>query len=171
MQNVELKARYPDLEAGRRIAGRLGADHVGRERQIDTYFTCPSGRLKLRESSRTGATLVWYARPDRPHAKVSHYLLADTADGPAMVTLLREAFGQGVVVDKQRDLYLWQNVRIHLDEVSGLGRFLEFEAVVGPDDPPDQSRRKVDHLTGVFGIKPGDLLPGSYADMLTQQTR
>ena len=169
MQNIELKARYTDHPTARRLARQLGAEHVGRERQIDTYFTCPAGRLKLRESSRTGATLIWYDRPDRPDAKASHYLLADTTDGPAIAALLREAFGQRLVVDKQRDLYLWENVRIHLDDVRGLGRFLEFEAVVGPDHPLEESRRRVDHLTRVFGIEPDDLLATSYADMLTQE--
>jgi len=34
-------------------------------------------------------------------------------------------------VSKRREIYLWHNVRIHLDAVTGLGSFVEFEAVLG----------------------------------------
>ena len=42
------------------------------------------------------------------------------------------ALGTVVVVSKRRRLFLWEGVRIHLDEVEGLGSFVEFEAVL-PD--------------------------------------
>ncbi len=35
-----------------------------------------------------------------------------------------------VVVSKRRRLFLWEGVRIHLDEVEDLGNFVEFEAVL-----------------------------------------
>jgi adenylate cyclase class IV len=34
-------------------------------------------------------------------------------------------------VSKRREIYLWHNVRIHPDAVTGLGSFVEFEAVFG----------------------------------------
>jgi adenylate cyclase class IV len=34
---------------------------------------------------------------------------------------------------QRREIYLYHNVRIHLDEVEDLGTFLEFEAVLGPN--------------------------------------
>jgi adenylate cyclase, class 2 len=168
VQNVELKARYPDLDKGRRAAEALGAEHVGVERQVDTYFACPAGRLKLRESTRTGATLIWYERPDQPDAKTSHYLLADATDATTMRALLGRALGERLVVDKQRDLYLWRNVRIHLDDVQGLGRFLEFEAVLGPDDSIANGQHQVAELIKTFGVRPEDQLDGSYSDLLAE---
>ena len=38
---------------------------------------------------------------------------------------LAEALGVRSVVRKRREIYLYHNVRIHLDEVCDLGRFLE----------------------------------------------
>ena len=34
------------------------------------------------------------------------------------------------VVEKKRLLYMYDNTRIHLDEVKGLGKFLELETLV-----------------------------------------
>lgn len=166
MQNLELKARYPDLQAGRRIALQCGARPVGLEHQRDTFFACPVGRLKLRQSSRTGATLIWYNRPDRPEARTCDYLLVAVADGPALAALLDRALGTRLVVEKQREVFLWENVRIHLDEVRGLGQFLEFEAVLGPDHSADDGRQKLVRLTEAFGIRPADCIDTSYADLL-----
>jgi len=168
LRNVELKARYPDLDAGERIARQLGARHAGLRRQVDTYFNCTSGRLKLRESSRTGATLIGYHRPDRTDAKTSSYRLIDVPDAPALRETLSETLGQWLVVDKQRLVYLWENVRIHLDRVEGLGTFLEFEAVLGPDDTEEEGQRKVAHLTDAFGLRPEDLISHSYSDMMAE---
>ncbi|HAA50875.1 MAG TPA: hypothetical protein DCE43_14260, partial [Planctomycetaceae bacterium] len=66
-RNVELKARYPDLQAGADIAGGLGSTDADTLVQVDTYFHAADGRLKLREiTSRVkgeSAELIWYARP------------------------------------------------------------------------------------------------------------
>jgi adenylate cyclase, class 2 len=53
---------------------------------------------------------------------------------------LSSALGIKVVVAKKRSLFLWNEVRIHLDEVKGLGNFIEFEAVAGYGS--DLSREK-----------------------------
>ena len=42
----------------------------------------------------------------------------------------REAIGVAGIIRKSRKVYLMRNIRIHLDEVEGLGRFAELELVV-----------------------------------------
>ena len=54
--------------------------------------------------------------------------------------------GVDVVVEKRRHLLLWETVRIHLDEVTGLGSFVELEAVAGPDSDLSRERAQVGHL-------------------------
>jgi adenylate cyclase class 2 len=70
------------------------------------------------------------------------------------------------VVEKQREIYLHHNVRIHLDRVAGLGDFLEFEAVMGPDDTPSGAQAMLDRLTRHFQIAESDLVSASYSDLL-----
>ena len=71
------------------------------------------------------------------------------------------------MVVKNREIFLYHNVRIHLDEVDRLGSFLEFEAVLGPDVDDAKGHAQLDKLAAEFGIDPKNLLPGSYADMIT----
>jgi len=70
------------------------------------------------------------------------------------------------VVEKRREIFLVDNVRIHLDEVVGLGPFLEFEAVLGPEVDDAQGRVQVDRLAEAFAVRPADLQRCSYAEML-----
>ena len=129
-RNIELKARLRDPAAARAVAERLcpGAPQV--ERQIDTYFDSRRGRLKLREIAGRGAWLICYERPNRIEAKASDYLLVPVTDPAGLKSALSEALGIRGIVTKLRHIYLFQNVRIHLDEVEGIGHFLEFEAVL-----------------------------------------
>ncbi|MBI4618485.1 MAG: CYTH domain-containing protein [Planctomycetes bacterium] len=123
-------------------------------------------RLKLRSSSRAPTVLIRYRRPEREGGvRPSDYEVTPVGEGSLPETL--SALGAPVVtVTKRRDLYLLENVRIHLDKVEGLGAFLEFEAVVGPRHPEDHCRRRVEELLREFGILEADLVSASYSDLL-----
>jgi len=165
-RNVELKARYPDLGAARERLGQLGVRPGGVEIQTDTYFHAGTGRLKLREIEGRQAVLIWYDRPDRAEARLSTYRLAPVTDPAETKALLAAALGLRCAVRKRREIYFWHNVRIHLDEVAGLGTFVEFEAVLGPGDDEATGHTRLGHLCQVFGITPLDHLGHSNADLL-----
>jgi adenylate cyclase class 2 len=166
LRNIELKARLPDLDAARTVAQALATEPLGRQHQVDTYFRSRRGRLKLREIDGSSAQLVWYARPDEPGPKPSDYLLVPVAHLEALKAALEAALGIECVVDKRREIYLYESVRIHLDEVSGLGAFLEFEAVVGPNVDDAAAYGQLEHLTEQFSLAREDFLSESYADMV-----
>jgi adenylate cyclase, class 2 len=173
--NIELKARVPDLAAARKNAQRVATRYLGVQQQTDTYFYCPQGRMKLREivefgnqpgkAQRTCAQLISYDRADQSDAKESHYQLVEIRD-PARVRELKAQMGIRGVVVKRREIFLYENARIHLDEVTGLGTFLEFEAVLSGDVDEDVGREQVNYLEKEFGISPADLVSCSYADLL-----
>lgn len=165
-QNLELKARYRDLAAGNEAALRLGARHFGVELQTDTYFHAANGRLKLREINGQSAVLIWYQRPDQTGMRTCLYHLADVTDPALMKTVLTAALGIRGVVQKRREVFLWQNVRIHLDEVAGLGTFMEFEAVITSREEAAAAPGQLQQLCEHFGIAPADHLAHSYADLL-----
>ncbi|MFH1263618.1 MAG: class IV adenylate cyclase [Pseudomonadota bacterium] len=166
MPNVEIKCTYPDLKRGKTCAERLGARFDSVQHQIDTYFATRSGRLKIREIEGKGAQLIPYLRPDTTGPKVSDYQMIPIPEVRAVKALLDEILGIEVVVEKQRSIYLLQNVRIHLDEVKNLGSFLEFEAVYDRPEEEESERTKVNRLLSEFGVKPDSLLAGSYREML-----
>jgi predicted adenylyl cyclase CyaB len=168
-RNIEIKARVEDLERARATAERLATARRGIERQRDTYFGCRFGRLKLREIEGSAVQLIAYQRADQPDAKSSDYRLVNVADrqsAGALCELLDAALGTLVVVEKTREIFLYQNVRIHLDEVADLGSFLEFEAMVGGAADDAVAHEQVKWLMEQFGIAAADLMTGSYSDML-----
>lgn len=168
-RNVEIKAKLESLEEARTIARRLATDYVGLQRQRDTYFHCQSGRLKLRQIEGRPAQLIAYRRADQTAPKGSDYHLVPVEDPAGVKAALSAALGVRGVVCKQREIFLCENVRIHLDQVKGLGVFLELEAVVsrsgGKTGDETADRRRIEQLLGEFGILPSALLPASYAEM------
>jgi predicted adenylyl cyclase CyaB len=165
-RNLELKARCADLAAARQAAGRLGARSAGLEVQTDTFFRVPAGRLKLRQTEDRPAFLIWYDRPDRGEARISTYYLVPVSDAAVLKTALAAALGVRGEVHKRREVCHWHNVRIHLDEVAGLGSFVEFEAVLSAGQDEATAHERLVQLTRALAILPADQLACSYADLL-----
>jgi homotetrameric cytidine deaminase len=165
-RNVELKARDPQPAATLSRALALGARDEGVLRQRDTYFSGTRGRLKLREQldPPAGAQLIAYERPDADGARTSAYRLAGVADAAALREALDAALGTLVVVDKHRHLLLYEDVRIHLDDVEGLGAFVELEGVAAADSDLARERELVSRLRAELGV--GEAIAVSYSDLL-----
>jgi predicted adenylyl cyclase CyaB len=164
-RNIELKSRCPDLAAAQAAAAAVGARPAGLLRQVDTYFHCRQGRLKLRQINNDRAELIWYARPDDPAARASDYHLYPVPDAASLLTILSQALGVRQVVEKRRELLLWENVRIHLDDVAGRGTFVEFEAVLQQGDDESASYARLEKLAAALKLSPEDRIATSYGDM------
>lgn len=177
-RNIELKARLADLDAARRVAVSLCPAPPTTEQQTDTYFCTPRGRLKLREINDRASRLIAYARADDPAARPSDYRIVEVADATQLRAALAETLGIDIVVEKLREIFLYQNVRIHLDQVHGLGTFIEFEAVLPAAESAgaaesaalggaaEAGERLLDDLSRRFGLSPADLVAASYSDLL-----
>jgi predicted adenylyl cyclase CyaB len=164
--NIELKARCTQLERFREKTVALPHTFEGERRQTDTFFVTPKGRLKLRESDPGGAVLIPYLRKNQPGPRQSDYSLLPVKDAPATRHILSEMFGVRVVVKKIRSVYIYKNVRIHLDQVENLGNFVEFEAVVRHESERSEARQTLDWLVDYFAIKEEQFVPVAYADLL-----
>ena len=60
---------------------------------------------------------------------------------------------------------MWENVRIHLDDVKGLGQFVELEAVT-EEKGIEESHRRVETLMRALEISSELLVEGSYGDIV-----
>jgi predicted adenylyl cyclase CyaB len=165
MRNLEIKAVVDDLGAVRaRLRALPGAARHAVLRQTDWYFRVPKGRLKLRQvGSRRDAELIAYLRPDKTAARTSEFQRLPTTDAAGTRRLLDQMLGPRSCVRKRREVWLYKNARIHLDTVEGLGQFIEIEAVVTEGMP--QARALMKELRDVLGIRPKDLIAGSYSNM------
>jgi predicted adenylyl cyclase CyaB len=165
--NLELKARCADLERARERAREVATAWVGVDEQVDTYFATRAGRLKLRESSLSGAQLIPYFRSDARAAKRSDYQVIAVDDGPGLARMLAAMLGVQRVVRKRREIALYENVRIHLDRVEQLGTFVELEAVWdGSEAGLAEQERKVAFLRERLGVLEEDVIAGSYETLL-----
>lgn len=165
--NVEIKARCADLEGTRKRALALATERVGLDHQVDTYFRTRAGRLKLRESSLSGAQLVPYLRPDREGPRRADYRVVPVADAEGLKALLGEILGVACVVEKEREILLQANVRIHLDRVKGLGSFVELEAVFDGSPAAElEQQRRVERLMAELGVRAQDLVPVGYETLV-----
>lgn len=165
-RNVELKAVDPDRARSLDICRALGATDCGVLQQRDTYFNVRRGGLKLREETPGLPHLIQFERADLPQQRLSSYRIVAVDDGLALCAALDAAIGIRGTVDKRRHLFLWQQVRIHLDEVTGLGNFIEFEAVAPPESDLFQEHRLVAQLRDAFAVTDERLCAFGYAHQL-----
>lgn len=161
-RNVELKAKNPNPGRSLEICRDLEAEDRGVISQRDTYFEVASGGLKLREESPGTPHLIQFQRADEAQQRLSSYRIVAIDDGAS----LRAALGERGVVVKRRHLFLWRDVRIHLDEVEGLGSFLELEAVASEESDLTHEYQLVADLRDAFGITDELLCAHGYADQL-----
>lgn len=167
--NVEIKAKCVDPQRVRRILREQNHRFIGEDHQIDTYFNVPNGRLKLREGSIENA-LIHYMRSNQAGPKKSEVLLYKSQPESLLKSLLVQALGILVVVDKRREIYFIDNVKFHIDRVENLGTFLEIEAISNNDAKTEQELyEQCRFYINLLGIQEQDLLTDSYSDMIINQ--
>ncbi len=164
--NIEIKARCGDPQRIRDILSGHNADFRGVDEQLDTYFKVERGRLKLRQCNIENS-LIFYERADEAGPKQADVQLCRLAPGTALRDVLVAGLGVLVEVAKRREIYFIENVKFHIDEVEGLGGFVEIEAIdaegtIGRQRLLEQCQRYMELLA----IAEDDLIECSYSDML-----
>jgi len=163
-RNLELKARISSVPDAVNVARRIGAKAKSILHQHDIYYKIPCGRLKLRIINNRSAELIFYNRPNKKGSRSSNYFILPVSNLKLTNEFYTAVFGQKIVVEKNRRLFLYKNSRIHIDEVRGLGSFIEFEVLVKYGDM--QARKLFKLLCKEFEIKRTDTIASSYSDML-----
>ena len=175
MKNLELKAELRDPNLARLICKKIGASPIVKLRQTDTYYNVTRGRLKKRVSIAVDRAVgspepieyIFYERPDRVDPKLSEYHIYTQAQ-------VQERFGIQPIpvwleVEKNRELYLYNSIRIHIDDVIGLGWYFEYEILI--DDSTDMviAQQQAQELRATFLPALGEPISSSYSDLLAQQ--
>lgn len=165
-RNVEIKARLANLEALEPKVAALAEQGPKEIHQDDTFFVCPTGRLKLRAFSTDKGELIFYRRANQQGPKESFYLISPTDSPDTLRETLSQAYGQAGRVRKHRTLYRIGRTRVHLDRVAGLGDFLELEVVLSENEACECGAREADDLMARLGIDPSQLIKEAYVDLL-----
>ena len=167
--NIEFKARVPDADALEKKLLSLQPEYKGEDRQVDTYFNCNNGRLKMREGNIENA-LIFYTRENTKGSKRSDVILHPVTPGSNLKSALTEALGVKIVVDKRRKIYFIENVKFHFDQVEGLGSFVEVEAIDNDGTiGAERLQEQCDFYAHFFEIEPASYMANSYSDMLLEK--
>ena len=164
--NVEIKARVRNPARLKSLAEALALTPSQIILQEDIFFEVPRGRLKLRIFAPNSAELIYYEREDGPGPKESRYSLSQTSEPEALKTVLQKSLGVRGIVRKQRTLYLVGQTRIHLDEVEGLGSFVELEVVLQAHQSHADGDQIARELMVKLEIQDSDLVEQAYIDLL-----
>lgn len=170
MKNIELKISLSNFKKIIHNLQQIGAHHQGKIHQVDTYFRCAQGRLKLREIDYRVFELIFYKRPDIKSGKVSNYQIININNSEIKVIKqnLKDAFGELVVVEKDRNLWISKHTRIHLDCVNNLGNFLELETVIDKINFTEAAK-EYHELFDLLKLKKYKQYSQSYSDLIYQK--
>lgn len=163
--NIEIKARARNFDEIKSRAEKLSDIPVQILAQEDTFFHAPHGRLKLRVLA-DHAELIYYRRPDQDGPKRSEYHVTRSNDPENLKRVLGLAYGIRGAVKKTRSLYLVGQTRVHLDDVDGLGPFMELEVVMQEGQSDAEGQAIAEGLMSALGVERSDLIDGAYIDLL-----
>lgn len=169
MKNIELKIVLSNPEAVILNLKTIKARFIGKIKQIDIYYNCQKGRLKLREINGKSSELIFYQRPDTKKSKVSDYqvLPIKISQVKNIKHILSQAMGEKIIVKKERNLWLYKNTRIHIDKVKNIGNYLELETVVKKGIL--SAKKEHQEVIDLLGISKTKKIDVSYSDLLLKR--
>ena len=182
MRNIEIKLCRPEnlyQETLARLLRRANATFIWERHQRDTFWQTQNGWLKLREvigdadssrttnASRTNSELIGYRRStENSDARPSDYYIVEIGDPESLMAALDSTLGQIGVVEKQRELWLWRQTRIHVDQVVDLGSFVELETVLGEIDETT-GRQQMRECRRLLQLEAAERLARPYLELLS----
>ncbi len=170
-RNIEIKARIENIEVVLPLVAKIADEGPTEIVQDDTFFSCPTGRLKLRTFSETDGQLIFYLRPDKAGPKECTYIISPTASPGTLRQTLSLAYGERGRVRKHRTLFMVGRTRVHLDRVEKLGDFLELEVALDVGESAEAGMAVAHELPNRLAISSHQLLEGAYVDLLSQEGR
>ena len=171
MMEYEVKIRVGSLQPLRARLASLGIRPVTNLTEKDTYFNSPArdfGRTDeaLRIQSTEEGTSLTYKGPKIGLAGVKareEIIVSVDPEDAAEEILVRLGFTRTAVVEKTRETYRMEGTFVALDEVKGLGSFVEIEAPSGLGG--EDAIALIGRVRGTLGVT-GEETTLSYLEMI-----
>lgn len=166
--NLEIKVALPSHTKVKSILREIGAEFKGILSQKDIYFKSPSCLLKMRIIQNDRIELIKYNRVESGDTRWSNYEVI-LLSGKKVPGFFDNILKTETVVEKKRELWLYDNTRIHLDKVKGLGYFLELETLVlnGKKD----AQKRFDYMVKVLKLDFDNQIRSSYRNLMKKKDR
>lgn len=163
-KNYEIKCRLSsdNFKNIKSLLSKNGSYEYSIEKQTDIYYKVKSGRLKLRIINDKTSNLIFYNRADSKVERVSNYLIS-SENFKELEIILSKQFDILIRVVKKREIFIKDNVRIHIDAVKDLGKFLEIEVIY---DNLAKAKIQMTNLIDNLNLNKKDFIKVSYSDLL-----
>jgi len=162
---IEVKFRV-DFEETKRKLESLGASFVGEELQEDVYFSLPLPKLlRVRKIGNLGKAYLTYKEIKDPGRNEEFdELEVEVSDFDTTVEILRRlGFKEDVTVRKRRLVYRLSGVTFELNDVEGLGGFLDIEVI---SDDIEDAKKKIWEVAEALGLNEEDVEPRLYRELV-----
>jgi len=167
MLEVEVKAKLFSENVREKLL-QLGASFVKKEKQIDIYFNHPCREFgsrdeALRKRKIKGCIYLTYKGPkidEKTKTREEIEVKVEGDEGEVHLLLKKLGFTPLQKIVKEREFYNWQNLKVCVDRVEGLGNFLEIEGK-GLED-----REKIFKLLDKLNIPLSSLTRDSYLEII-----
>jgi adenylate cyclase class 2 len=164
--NLELKIKIESIESLIEKLKSINAKQNSVLIQKDIYYKTPKGLLKLRIENET-KTLIYYNRDEASKNRWSDFNLLKIEDDNAE-EFLSKLFEVEDIVEKERQLFWFNNTRIHLDEVKELGNFLELETLV--IDGKADAEKRFNEIVRLLNLDLSKQIKKSYKNLIAEKT-
>lgn len=181
IHNIDTKAKIKNLQEKEQLVKEIG-EFQYEETQVDTYFKVKKGKLKIRESPHE-ASLILYDRPTKKIRETNILIFGATfnpASAKSLTTgeitnlknILMKVLDVKVIITKKRKIYFTKSLsipgelRIHIDNVNDLGKFIEFEIQT---TEKKEGKKLIRNLLERCKISEDALIEDSYSDLLKKR--
>jgi adenylate cyclase class 2 len=167
----EVKIRVGSLSRIRARLASLGINPAASLTERDLYFNSPARDFGLTDealrirSSEEGTSLTYKGpKLGLEGVKAREEMVVPVGSGEALQDiLLRLGFTRTAAVEKIRETYRVEGTFVALDEVKGLGSFVEIEAPSGMGEAG--AIALISHVRGILEVT-GEETPVSYLEMI-----
>ncbi|KAK2579028.1 hypothetical protein KPH14_002822 [Odynerus spinipes] len=171
MRNIEIKAKIDDPEVLVDKLKKITKCECTVIKQCDTFFKTSKGRLKLRQFEDGTGELIYYERTNMTGPKLCNYQItkisAETCGD--LKNTLSLCYGTHGIVEKIRHLFMIDQTRVHIDDVNGLGSFMELEVVLNDNQDISMGEQIAQDIMTQLGIHRESLVPEAYVDLLNKK--
>lgn len=170
MLEVEVKAKIKNLDKFERKLSEINAKFLKKEIQEDVYFNHPcrdfaktDEALRIRKIGNE--TFLTYKGKRLDAETKTREEIEIKCDEEISEILTRLGFKAVTNVKKTRKEYLFENLHIYVDDVEGLGNFVEIEGKELKD------KDKIFEILRFFEIEKSETIIKSYLELLIEKNK
>ncbi len=171
---VESKYLSPGNDKIEKTLQRIGAVRISEEQMEDIYYRHPvrdfgktDEALRLRKTGECAELTYKGPRMHMQHSKAREEITMKMENPLEMQRIVeRLGFAEFMIITKKRVNYIYDKIRIAVDDVEGLGEYVELELIT---EEPKRAERLIEQLRSELALSV--LEPLTYLELTLQKAK